>query len=98
MGPGFLMVVKMGKGDLEEWNERRFKKIKMLADSMYSSDSLKELVDSIKYGLNLLNLDLILTKRFLEYAKARYEEVYREEFLMEEEDEKVMDELDAMRE
>ena len=63
-----------------------------------SRTNLKELVDSIKYGLNQLNQDLILTKRFLEYAKARYEGVYREELLTEEEDEKVMDELDAMRE
>ena len=34
----------------------------------------------------------------MEYAKARYEGVYREELLTEEEDEKVMDEFDAMRE
>lgn len=88
----------MGKGDLEEWNEKRFEKLKGLADSVYSSEELKRLLDSIKYGLNLLNLDLMLTKRFSVYVKAKYEKTYREELAMEEEDEKMMDELDAMHE
>lgn len=86
----------MKKNKVEEWNERRFKKLKGLADSMSLSDELEKLRDSIKYGLNLLNLDLILTKRFLGYVELKYKSAYHGELDMEEEDEKMMDELDAM--
>ena len=88
----------MEKGEDEkwnEWNERRFKKMKELADSIVSSDELEKLIATIKYTLTQIEWDSKLMNSFLTYAKAKYETLYAEELELEKEDEKMMDEIDA---
>ena len=63
-----------------------------------SRTNLKELVDSIKYGLNQLNQDLILTKKGFWSIQKRGTKGYIEKSSLRKKMKKVMDELDAMRE